>query len=124
MAGAGLEKTGNSKRYRPRGPVASVFAGSAGVCFWRSFLRKQESSAFRTPMPQARHWIPAFSGMTSQGTPVHGASRMARSGSPNFRTEHDSMGELRVPADALWGAQTQRAVQNFPISGVPMPRGF
>jgi fumarate hydratase class II len=41
-----------------------------------------------------------------------------------FRIEHDSMGELRVPADALWGAQTQRAVQNFPISGRPMPRGF
>ena len=41
-----------------------------------------------------------------------------------FRTEHDSMGELQVPADALWGAQTQRAVQNFPISGRPMPRGF
>jgi len=41
-----------------------------------------------------------------------------------FRTERDSMGELQVPADALWGAQTQRAVQNFPISGVPMPRGF
>ncbi|KGQ20333.1 Fumarate hydratase class II [Lysobacter dokdonensis DS-58] len=40
------------------------------------------------------------------------------------RIEHDSMGELRVPADALWGAQTQRAVQNFPISGRPMPRGF
>jgi len=34
------------------------------------------------------------------------------------------MGELQVPADALWGAQTQRAVQNFPISGRPMPRGF
>jgi len=49
---------------------------------------------------------------------------MARSGSSGFRTEHDSMGELRVPAEALWGAQTQRAVQNFPISGVPMPRGF
>ena len=43
---------------------------------------------------------------------------------PRFRIEHDSMGELRVPADALWGAQTQRAVQNFPISGQPMPRGF
>ncbi len=42
----------------------------------------------------------------------------------SFRTEHDSMGELQVPADALWGAQTQRAVQNFPISGQPMPRGF
>ena len=40
------------------------------------------------------------------------------------RVEHDSMGELRVPADALWGAQTQRAVQNFPVSGRPMPRGF
>ncbi|KRG70655.1 class II fumarate hydratase [Pseudoxanthomonas dokdonensis] len=41
-----------------------------------------------------------------------------------FRIEHDSMGELQVPAEALWGAQTQRAVQNFPISGRPMPRGF
>lgn len=41
-----------------------------------------------------------------------------------FRTEHDSMGELQVPAQALWGAQTQRAVQNFPISGRPMPREF
>jgi len=41
-----------------------------------------------------------------------------------FRLEHDSMGELSVPAEALWGAQTQRAVQNFPISGVPMPREF
>ena len=36
---------------------------------------------------------------------------------PSFRTERDSMGELKVPADALWGAQTQRAVENFPISG-------
>ncbi|GAA4097339.1 class II fumarate hydratase [Nonomuraea soli] len=34
-----------------------------------------------------------------------------------FRTEHDSMGEVLVPADALWRAQTQRAVENFPISG-------
>jgi len=40
------------------------------------------------------------------------------------RIEHDSMGELEVPADALWGAQTQRAVQNFPVSGLPMPRRF
>jgi fumarate hydratase class II len=42
----------------------------------------------------------------------------------DFRTERDSMGELKVPANALWGAQTQRAVQNFPISGLPMPRAF
>jgi fumarate hydratase, class II len=41
-----------------------------------------------------------------------------------FRIERDSMGELKVPADALYGAQTQRAVQNFPISGIPMPREF
>src|SRR3954470_9014645 len=34
-----------------------------------------------------------------------------------FRVEHDSMGEVRVPKDALWRAQTQRAVENFPISG-------
>jgi fumarate hydratase class II len=42
----------------------------------------------------------------------------------SFRTVHDSMGELQVPEDALWGAQTQRAVDNFPISGMPMPRQF
>ncbi|MBK1726485.1 class II fumarate hydratase [Halorhodospira neutriphila] len=41
-----------------------------------------------------------------------------------YRTERDSMGELQVPADALYGAQTQRAVENFPVSGKPMPRAF
>jgi fumarate hydratase class II len=41
-----------------------------------------------------------------------------------YRIEHDSMGELKVPEDALWGAQTQRAVDNFPISGLTMPRQF
>ena len=40
------------------------------------------------------------------------------------RIEHNSMGELRVPAAALWGAQTERARRNFRISGRPMPRGF
>ncbi len=40
------------------------------------------------------------------------------------RIERDSMGELEVPAEALYGAQTQRAVNNFPISGIPMPREF
>lgn len=38
----------------------------------------------------------------------------------DFRIEHDSMGEVRVPAVALWQAQTQRAVENFPISGTPI----
>ena len=41
-----------------------------------------------------------------------------------FRVESDSMGEVRVPVDALWGAQTQRAVENFPVSGLRMPRVF
>ena len=45
-------------------------------------------------------------------------------GATGPRIERDSMGELEVPAGALWGAQTQRAVLNFPISGRPMPRGF
>ncbi len=40
------------------------------------------------------------------------------------RIEHDSMGEVRVPAGAGWGAQTQRAIDNFPISGIRMPRAF
>jgi fumarate hydratase, class II len=37
-----------------------------------------------------------------------------------YRIEHDTMGEVRVPAEALWGAQTQRAVENFPISGTTL----
>jgi fumarate hydratase class II len=41
-----------------------------------------------------------------------------------YRIERDSMGELRVPGQAMWGAQTQRAVENFPISGLAMPRAF
>ena len=41
-----------------------------------------------------------------------------------FRTESDSMGELQVPEDASYGAQTQRAIQNFPVSGLCMPRSF
>jgi fumarate hydratase, class II len=40
------------------------------------------------------------------------------------RVERDSMGTLDVPVSALWGAQTQRAIQNFPPSGLRMPRGF
>lgn len=44
--------------------------------------------------------------------------------SKNFRVEKDSLGEVRVPADALYGAQTQRAVDNFPISGLKPWRAF
>ena len=43
-------------------------------------------------------------------------------GSEPFRIEHDSMGEVKVPAEAKWAAQTQRAVENFPISHRPIDR--
>lgn len=42
----------------------------------------------------------------------------------DYRVEKDSMGEMQVPTDALWGAQTQRAVQNFPISNLRFGRSF
>jgi fumarate hydratase class II len=41
-----------------------------------------------------------------------------------FRIEKDSMGEIKVPSSALYGAQTQRALDNFPISGITMPKSF
>jgi fumarate hydratase, class II len=42
----------------------------------------------------------------------------------NMRTERDSMGEMQVPANAYYGAQTARAMENFPISGLRFPRSF
>jgi fumarate hydratase class II len=54
----------------------------------------------------------------STGTPVDNRRL------PAFRTERDSMGAMKVPADAYYGAQTQRAVENFPISGLRFPRAF
>jgi fumarate hydratase class II len=52
---------------------------------------------------------------------------MSNQNSPSeqeIRIEIDSMGEVRVPASALYAAQTQRAVENFPVSGIPFPRPF
>ena len=43
---------------------------------------------------------------------------------PTYRIEHDSMGEMRVPADALWGAQTQRSYENFRIGTETQPEGI
>jgi len=42
----------------------------------------------------------------------------------DYRIEEDSLGEMQVPADAYWGAQTQRAIGNFPISGITFSRRF
>ena len=39
-----------------------------------------------------------------------------------YRIEHDTMGEVKVPAGKYWGAQTQRSVENFPIGGERMPQ--
>ena len=44
--------------------------------------------------------------------------------SDKYRIEKDSMGEVKVPVDALYAAQTQRAVNNFPVSGLRVPRSF
>src|SRR3954454_19081644 len=52
-----------------------------------------------------------------QKVPCNEEDLMTESG---YRIEHDSMGEVRVPGAALWGAQTQRAVDTFPISGRPI----
>ncbi|HEU0170465.1 MAG TPA: hypothetical protein VFR26_03420, partial [Acidimicrobiales bacterium] len=46
------------------------------------------------------------------------------SSTADFRIERDTMGEVRVPASARWGAQTQRAVENFPVSGVVLERSL
>ncbi len=42
----------------------------------------------------------------------------------DYRTEKDTLGEIKIPIDALYGAQTQRAIENFPISGLRFPRRF
>lgn len=49
---------------------------------------------------------------------------MSESDNEKVRTESDSLGEVKVPASALWGAQAQRAIDNFPVSGRPLPTPF
>jgi fumarate hydratase class II len=61
-------------------------------------------------------------GSTSSTDATNGGGGIADSAPGAYRVEHDSMGEVRVPAEARWGAQTQRAVENFPISGQRLER--
>ena len=56
-------------------------------------------------------------------TDTNGPDVAAADAQPAYRIEHDTMGEVRVPAHALYRAQTQRAVENFPISGSTLERG-
>ena len=51
------------------------------------------------------------------------AANSAAPSSAQTRTEKDTMGPMEVPAAALYGASTQRAVMNFPMSGRPVPEG-
>jgi fumarate hydratase class II len=60
---------------------------------------------------------------TRLGT-VAGVTEDAAGSRADFRIERDTMGEVRVPATARWGAQTQRAVENFPVSGVVLERSL
>jgi len=53
-----------------------------------------------------------------------GRVRVIMSQTPETRIERDTLGEVHIPAGALWGAQTQRAVDNFPATGLTMPRAF
>ncbi len=57
-------------------------------------------------------------------TQLKKAKTKAKQPNKTTRTVHDSMGDLQVPQDALYGAQTQRAIENFPISDLRMPRAF
>src|ERR1700754_1393268 len=54
--------------------------------------------------------------------PARRLGHMSDDAEAGFRIEHDTMGEVKVPVDALWRAQTQRAVENFPISGRGLER--
>ncbi|MFI9630964.1 class II fumarate hydratase [Streptomyces sp. NPDC052042] len=67
----------------------------------------------QTPTPGPTHVPKPHPAQTPSPTPREGT---------DFRVEHDSMGEVRVPADAKWRAQTQRAVENFPVSGQRLER--
>src|SRR4051794_20423835 len=77
---------------------------AAGRC--RGYRRRRATSADRMAVDHLQAGWPRGR-MGSVSTPE----------ATGYRIERDSMGEVEVPADALWRAQTQRAVQNFPISG-------
>jgi aspartate ammonia-lyase len=54
-------------------------------------------------------------------TTLRPANRKSRGTAATYRVESDPLGEVRVPAEAYYGVQTQRAVENFPISGLTAP---
>src|SRR5947209_17198516 len=86
--------------------------------------RSHSSARQRRCASSVEYMREAHHARSSSRAGSRGASRAALPGiapmamtETAYRIERDSMGEVRVPADALYGAQTQRAVENFPVSG-------
>src|SRR5690606_17826399 len=87
----------------------------AGVSL--QILRTSGHSPSRYPPSEP----PARNAFLLKDSPIRSKQVMS---DQQFRIEKDSMGEVKVPMDALYAAQTQRAVENFPISGIRFPRPF
>src|SRR6185295_9128931 len=105
MGSDGAQKKSAARRSRPR----AFLIGDVGAA-------RKSPPTTRRPRPARRAKTPGV-----RYKPSLGGRDMADDAT---RIERDSMGEMRVPRDALWGASTQRAVENFPISGWRFPRGF
>ncbi len=117
------------RRVRPAGRVRAAHARAAP---WRSGARagrRRCSTSCAGSTPSAREHL--FDGDARRAAFAYAIYTAERPPSPDrlcamttaegdFRIERDTMGEVKVPAQALWKAQTQRAVENFPISGVPI----
>ena len=96
-----------------RGIIAQCFAGRRVVQVdARAIIRGGGGNSLHNPTTTSRHHR------------TTGENTMKTKTTTTYRTEEDSMGKLRVPADALYGAQTQRAVDNFPVSGRVMRPAF
>jgi len=76
------------------------------------------------PEPGARRGLGSFRAVAPLLRTAGRSTVASMSTSDGYRIEHDSMGEVRVPVHAKWQAQTQRAVENFPVSGQPIERSL
>ena len=119
----------------PSGAVAAA-QSDLPMCLHGAKMPDTAGPAFQV---RASRWpeciVAAAAPETGRSLPFHTVARRPAPDRPNqeglnimseqeYRIEHDSMGDVRVPTDALYGAQTQRAVENFPISDLRMPRSM
>ncbi|MEX2218220.1 MAG: class II fumarate hydratase [Phycisphaerales bacterium] len=88
--------------------------------------RKSKSRKTKSPAPKAapRRAAPARPRRAEPAGERRWEAASARASSAGIRVEKDTMGEMEVPADCLYGASTQRAVLNFPVSGCPVPEAI